>query len=185
MRLTSQCGKIASITLPSDCCTAASGSKGEAKATVGAQPLMSKFAVAFERGASCERLRLKIAKTAAARPGSGFVVEGAQLVRGQPGITQCHVSPSAPTAHAVPRATLSTYSPHSVSTHGPQLIQCLRARAHTHATYFPIRYLRCTLLTGILHTCSSVVGVMQVRGAYEIALPAGDADVVATIDYTL
>ena len=59
---------------------------------------------------------------------------------------------------------------------------CARARKHTLPTFLSDT---CVALFSLVYYCSSVVGVMQVRGAYEIALPAGDADVVATIDYTL
>ena len=68
--LTSQCGTIQSVELPA-----------------GTPNANSTLAVTFDAAAQCEYLRLKLTKTAKARPGSGFEVVGAQLVRGAYQIT--------------------------------------------------------------------------------------------------
>lgn len=65
--LTSQCGTIAAVVLP---------------ATDGSAKGGASFSVAFSAGAPCEALRLVLTKTAKVRPGTGFAVEGASLVRG-------------------------------------------------------------------------------------------------------
>jgi len=68
--LTSECGLFASITL--------GGKSGDAHDGADARAL----SVTFGEGAPCSHFRLVLTKTAQARPGSGFRVEGASLVRG-------------------------------------------------------------------------------------------------------
>jgi len=66
--LTSECGTFAAVELPP-----AAKRRSSDSAT--------SLSVTFAAGAPCPNLRLKLSKTAASRPGSGFAVEGATLVR--------------------------------------------------------------------------------------------------------
>ena len=69
--LTSQCGTFASLAVPAEALGGGSG-----KPPVGARAKPSALAVTFAPSPHCPRLRLVLTKTAKARPGSGFAVEG-------------------------------------------------------------------------------------------------------------
>ena len=78
--MTSQCGSIASVGLPAGSyrrvsATASGGGEGHALQA-------RSLTVTFETGGPCEYFRLAMNKTAASRPGSGFSVHGAPVVRG-------------------------------------------------------------------------------------------------------
>jgi hypothetical protein len=73
--LSCECGKLATIELP-----AASASHAAARRL--APGTTSSFRVTFEADAPCPYLRLVLTKTASARPGAGFQVDGATLTRG-------------------------------------------------------------------------------------------------------
>ena len=68
--LTSQCGTFAAVDIPTG--------------ALGDQPQggTRQLSVTFAPSPHCEHLRLTLSKAATARPGSGFAVEGATLVRG-------------------------------------------------------------------------------------------------------
>ena len=68
----------------------------------GPVPRQRQLIVTFDGDAPCATLRLKLTKTAAARPGSGFAVEGAALVRGAYEIV--------PTAAGAPTVSHVTYA---------------------------------------------------------------------------
>ena len=83
--LTSECGKIGSIELPTTAAVPRHVAGGAAAAPSAASdaPRERTLRVTFRGGAApCEMLRLKLTKTALSRPGSGFAVAGAPLVRG-------------------------------------------------------------------------------------------------------
>ena len=73
--MTSECGTFAAVDLPA----AATGRRARTPPTATSS---SSLIITFAAGAPCPHLRLKLTKTAEARPGSGFKVDGAPLVRG-------------------------------------------------------------------------------------------------------
>lgn len=75
--LTSQCGTFASLTVAARVLDLPHRSHGSSSA-----PSTSSLTVVFAPSPHCSTLRLRLNKTAAARPGRGFAVEGAPLVRG-------------------------------------------------------------------------------------------------------
>jgi hypothetical protein len=81
--MTSECGTFASADLPATAARPAAAAAAAAKAKASGEAMgTAQFAVALGGSAHCPYLRLKLTKTAQARPGSEFAVEGAQLVRG-------------------------------------------------------------------------------------------------------
>jgi hypothetical protein len=78
--ITSQCGTIASVRLPAGSYQRARKvPKGEGSARLLQTRSLS---VTFDADGPCEYFRLVMSKTSASRPGSGFSVDGAPLVRG-------------------------------------------------------------------------------------------------------
>ena len=75
--LTSECGQLAAVLMPSD----AKASADPAGST------SAQLTVTFSPSPICAHLRLRLTKTAHKRPGSGFAVAGATLVRGAYQIT--------------------------------------------------------------------------------------------------
>jgi len=87
--LTSECGTFDHLTLstPLHRAPVTAAKPSQAKPGHATPQAQQRFHVTFAAGASCASLRLKLTKTAQARPGSAFAVTGAALVRGAYEIT--------------------------------------------------------------------------------------------------
>ena len=87
--LTSECGTFAHLTMRTPLLRAPAppAEPSQAKPSQATPHAQQRFLVAFAADAPCATLRLKLTKTAQARPGSAFAVTGGALVRGAYEIT--------------------------------------------------------------------------------------------------